>query len=137
MEEECWLHSKIHWPSNGLVKDLVEGVEKYLRRIITHSDVFLIFDRYHEGSIKSGTRIARNGAFRRWHQLTVNRELPPKDMCMSSLKTKECLIEIIVVALFEKFTDEKSEKRLIITSKSEIPEEIYFGVRIKRHDLVP
>ena len=43
------LHSKIHWPSNGLVKDLVEGVEKYLRKIITHSDVFLIFDRYYEG----------------------------------------------------------------------------------------
>ena len=32
--------------------------------------------------------------------------------------------------------EECLEKRLIITSKSEIPEEINFGVRIKRHDLV-
>ena len=28
------LHSKIHWPSNGLEKDLVEGIVKYLRKIM-------------------------------------------------------------------------------------------------------
>ena len=130
------LHSKIHWPTNGLVRDLVDGIEKYLRKIINTSDVYLIFDRYYEGSIKSDTRLIRVGAFRRSHQLTMAMDLPPKDMCMSSIQTKECLIELIAETLFQKFIDEISDKRLIITSKSKTPEEINHGVRIKRHDLV-
>ena len=78
----------IHWPTNGTVKDLVDGIEHYLQRFSSLSNVYLIFDRYKAGSIKSDTRNARVGAFRRSHQLYLERELPPKDMCLSSSSTK-------------------------------------------------
>ena len=31
------LHSSIHWPKEGLVEDLVKGVESYILRIINIS----------------------------------------------------------------------------------------------------
>ena len=64
---------KLHLPTDGLVKDLVDGGEKYIQKIIPKSDLFLIFDRCMPDSIKSGTRDARVGVFRRSHKLSLNR----------------------------------------------------------------
>ena len=38
---------------HGLVRDLVNGIEKYVRPIMINTEVQLIFDRYKAGSIKS------------------------------------------------------------------------------------
>ena len=86
---------KVHWPPNGVVKDLVNGIDHYVRMLILNTDVYLIFDRYKTGSIKSDTRTARVGAFRRSHHLSLERELPPKDMVLPFSSTKENLIELI------------------------------------------
>ena len=118
-----------------LVKDLVDGVEKYIRKIIISSDVFFIFDRYSADSKKSITRIARVSSFCRSHQLSSNRKFPPKGMCLNSTVTKVNLIGLISGELFERFENNMCDKRLVITSKSLLPEEIHHGVRIKRHDL--
>ena len=69
---------QVHWPSNGLVKDLVDTIEKYVRDIMVKSDVHLIFDRYKAGSIKSDTRKARVGVFQRFVQkkFTFNLHIP-------------------------------------------------------------
>ena len=56
----------IHWPLNGLVKDLVDVIEEYVRTIMVNTDVHLVFDRYKAGSIKSDTRRSRVGAFQRY-----------------------------------------------------------------------
>ena len=53
----------IHWSTGGTVRDLVDGIEHYLQRFSSQSDVYLVFDRYRAGSIKSDTRNARVGAF--------------------------------------------------------------------------
>ena len=37
------LFYNIHWPSNGLVKDLVDVIENYVRTIMVNTDVHLIF----------------------------------------------------------------------------------------------
>ena len=86
---------KVHRPPNGIVKDLVEGIDHYVRMLMLNTDVYLIFDRYKTGSIKSDTRAACFGAFRRSHHLSLERELPPKDMVLPSSSTKENLIELI------------------------------------------
>ena len=86
---------KVHWPPNGVVKDLVNGIDHYVRMLMLNTDVYLIFDRYKTGSIKSDTRTARVGAFRRSHHLSLERELPPKDMVLPFSSTKENLIELI------------------------------------------
>ena len=59
---------KIYWPSNGTVGDLVDGLEKYTRKLNADADVFIVFDRYMERSIKSDRRQAHMGSFRRCHQ---------------------------------------------------------------------
>ena len=75
---------KVYWPTKGTVKDLVDGVENYLRKLSTDGDVIIVFDRYKENSIKSDTRNSRMGSFKKCHQLTIGRELPPRETCFSS-----------------------------------------------------
>ena len=65
------LHSSIHWPKDGSVKDLAKGVEIYVSRLLQHSDVYVIFDRCFDKSIKSDTRLQRIGNFKRSHQLSI------------------------------------------------------------------
>ena len=72
------LMHKVYWPTDGMVKHLVDGVEKYIKKFIFDSDVFLIFDRYKADSIKSVF-----GSFQRSYQLFLDRELPPPPpMCL-------------------------------------------------------
>ena len=87
-------------------------------------------------SIKSDTRDARVGAFRRSPHLSLNRELPPKNMCLYSTTTKQNLIDLISGELCDRFANNASIKRLVITSKSSAPEEISCGVTIKRQSLI-
>ena len=37
---------KVHWPTGGAVRDLVDGIERYIRKMLTSSDVYIIFYRY-------------------------------------------------------------------------------------------
>ena len=77
---------KVYWPTGGLVSNLVDGNERYVRKMLVSSHVYIVFDRYKEESIKSGTRSARIGSFQRSHILAVTRDLPPKYICLSSIK---------------------------------------------------
>ena len=54
---------KIYWPANGTVSDLVDGLEKYIRKLNAEADVFIVFDRYRGKCIKSDTRQARIDPF--------------------------------------------------------------------------
>ena len=46
----------IHWPNSGIVQDFVDNFTSYIMAKVDKSDVYLVFDRYHDFSIKSGTR---------------------------------------------------------------------------------
>ena len=46
------MHSAFYWP-DGFVSDLFVCVKKYLQKLISIADVYMIFDRYYEKSIKS------------------------------------------------------------------------------------
>ena len=126
---------KVHWPPNGIVKDLVDGIDHYVRMLRLITDVYLIFDRYKTGSIKSDTRTARVGAFQRSRHLSSERQLPPKDMVLPSSSTNENLIELISSQLYIRFETNKSPKRFVMTSKFPVPEQVQHGVRTKRRDL--
>ena len=126
---------KVHWRPNDIVKDLVDGINHYVRMLMLNTDVYLIFDRYKTGSIKSDTRTAPAGAFRRSHHLSLERELPPKDMVLPSSSTKENLIELISSKLCTRFETNKYPKHFVVTSKNPLPEQVQHGVRTKRRDL--
>ena len=100
-----------------------------------NTDVYLIFDRYKTGSIKSYTRTARVVAFRRFHHLLLERELTPKDMALPSSSTKENLIELISSKLCTRYETNKSPKGFVVTSKNPVPEQVQHRVKTKRRDL--
>ena len=126
---------KVHWPPNGIVKDLVDGIDHYVRMLMLNTDVYLIFDCYKTGSIKSDTITARVAAFQRSHHLSLERELPPKDVVLPSSSTKENLIELISSELYTRFETNKSPKRFVVASKNPVPEQLQHGVRTKRRYL--
>ena len=64
IDEGGMLH-RLYWPFNGTVKDFLEIAEKFIVPKIRGSNVYLVFDRYNERSLKSDTRDARIGAFHR------------------------------------------------------------------------
>ena len=122
------LHSSVYWPKEALVEDLVNSVELYLSKYINVADVYLIFDRYFENSIKFDTRLEQIRTYQRSHKLAIRIPLPPREICMSSKKTEENLIEIISSTLLERLAEKKIETKLLITSKDEFPEETQMGV---------
>ena len=81
------LHACVYWPKDGTVLDLVNSVQRYVTRHLVESDVYLVFDRYIENSIKSDTRLNRIGKFKCSHKLNIPSDLPCKDKCMASNKT--------------------------------------------------
>ena len=66
----------VHWPSKGTVADFVQGFKKYIAEVLKNADVYLVFDRYYEYSIKSSTRKERLGNIQRSHNLTMSPPLP-------------------------------------------------------------
>ena len=66
------------------------------------------------------------------HQLSLMSPLPSQSTVLKSTHNKVQLIEIITKHLLEKV---QSDKKLVITSSNEIPEEVQNGVRRKREDL--
>jgi hypothetical protein len=58
----CAMLWVIHYPSNGTVLDFCKAVSSYVLRRMLESDVFVVFDRYFDFSIKSCTRVShKNG----------------------------------------------------------------------------
>ena len=55
----------------------------------------VIFDRYCEYSIKSGTRCSRKAQVSREHQLCLSSPLPPQQVALTVPKNKTQLIDMI------------------------------------------
>ena len=102
------LYSAIHWPKGGKVSDLIEALRCYISKLISKSDVYLIFDRYFDFNIKSDTRIERLGNLLRSHNLNLSAPLPSREITMKSTKTKVQLIQLINEELFSIFTRAKT-----------------------------
>ena len=95
------LHSAIHWPKGGKVDDLLAGVRHYISKKLSTADVYLIFDRYREFSIKSDTRQERLDQYRSFHTLTETNPLPSKEVVLRVTKTKVQLIEMLKTDLIK------------------------------------
>ena len=129
------LHAAIYWPTEGIVKDLIDGIEKYVCSFINFADVYLVFDRYFEFSIKSDTRTERINSLLRAHTLSLEGPLPRKDTCMSSNETKEQLINIISKELAVRMRTKKFTHKFVVTSKQPVPVETQYGQMSERVDL--
>ena len=103
------LHAAIYWPKDGTVQDLLNGVRNYIQKHLSNDDVYLIFDRYRDYSIKSDTRAERLGRVRRSHSLAVGSPLPSKDTTLKTTATKVQLIMLIANDLLSHFLESKKK----------------------------
>ena len=68
----------INWPSRTVLH-YCKAVSATAQQKLAISDVFLVFDRHYDFSIKSGTRVSRGKKASRRHLLQLSSPLPPKD----------------------------------------------------------
>ena len=59
------LHAAIYWPKGGTVQDLLNRVQNYSQKFLDDVDVYLLFDKCRQFSIKSDTGAERLGRIRR------------------------------------------------------------------------
>ena len=117
----------VSWPSKrALVKDFIVNMRYYLQDLLKSSDVYFVFDRYFDRSIKSHTRFTRSNGFTRRYGLSLQNDLPPKKQVLAVTENKKQLIHLIVEDLMTN-PQFQSENKLIVTgmNPSEPPFQIY------------
>ena len=82
------MHSILHRPKVGKVSDLLIALRSYNTKILFQSDVYLVFDKYKDCSIKLDTRQERLSQFRRLYNLSFSSPLPAKETTMRVTDTK-------------------------------------------------
>ena len=128
----------IHWPTDGTVADFIDNVKARLTTYLSKSDVYLIFDRYYEYSIKSVTRDVRETVVSRKHQLLLSTKLPAQNVVLSSIENKKQLNRLLCEELSRDrlFHLRSTEKhKLVVTGEDPCPIEIQMEERRERHDL--
>ena len=125
----------VHWPTDGCATDSVMNVKKRIASYLTSSDVYLIFDRYHEYGIKSTTRDGREtgvilGNITCFQQQSC---LPRRLSCLQ-LKTrnswfKSCMMSWLKTGCFicrvSGITSWLWQERIVAPLKSETKKEIF------------
>ena len=107
----CALLWSVHWPKAGNVSNLVNVFKDYAVKFLHKSNVFLIFDRYHDYSVKGVTRQDRVGNARRSYNLSLSILLPSKEVTLHSTETKKQLIELLAERLLKVYTNAPSDKK--------------------------
>ena len=80
----------VSWPSKGAsVQDFVTNVRCYLQRLLQIHDVYFIFDRYYQRSIKNQTRSTRSNGVTRRFTLSLKNELPSKKVILGVTENKK------------------------------------------------
>ena len=126
----------IPWPTNGKVQDYVDKAVTWTIRKVQESDVYLVFHRYMEYSIKDNTRNTRQKGASRQHCLTLTMPLPPQKVLLTVTQNKIQLIDLIVAALQkEKDQFKLCVHKLVVTGSEPVPVEINKGLVIRRCDL--
>ena len=69
---------KVHWTTDGLVSDLVDGIERYVRKMLVSSHVYIVFDRYKKESNKVKNKECQNWFISTFSHLSCNKRLSPK-----------------------------------------------------------
>ena len=133
--DDCAFLWSVHWPKAGNVRNFVNVFKGYVMKFLHKSNVFLIFDRYHDYSIKGVTRQDCVGNARHSHNLPSSTPLPSKEVTLHSTETKKQLIELLAEGLLKVYTNALCEKKLVITSQSECPVLVHLGIKTLRHGM--
>ena len=132
----CAMLWVVHWPSNGTVKSYIDNIVEYIKRKLKKANVYLVFDRYLDFSIKSATRCGQSMEASRRHQLSCNMQLPPGKVILSSSHNKVQLSQLIVSGIVVRKEElQTGQQKLFVTGQNGDPLEFTDGLCIQRADM--
>ena len=105
------------WPTSGTVHDYLVRFHSYH---LAKSDVYLVFDRYIEGSTMEATRRGRDKGASRVYTLCCTARLPPQKVVLTITTNKDQLIALIVKDLVSHKADFQKHK-LVVTGRDLVP----------------
>ena len=124
----------VPWPTSGNVHDYLVRFRSYLHGHLAKSDVYLVFDRYIEGSTKEATRCGRDKGASRVYTLRCKARLPPQKVVLTVTTNKAQLIALVIEDLVSHKADFQKHK-LVVTGRDPVPVEIANGCVNKRQDM--
>ena len=121
----CAILWVIPWPAeiNATIQDYVNAFRSYIRQYRKTCDVFLIFDRYVEGSTKEVTRNARRKGMTKVFKMKLCSRLPAAKLLFSLTSNEVQLINFIIQDLIE-HKDDEVKHSLVVTGPEKIPIEL-------------
>jgi len=126
----------VHWPAQGTVQSFIDNFVAYLTSKLKECNVYLIFDRYNDYSIKGVTRTARGKQASRRHQLSRSMMLPPQKVVLTVTYNKVQLINLIIETLRERRRQFiPTNHKLVVTGPDPVPVEINEGSTVPRDDM--
>ena len=110
----------------------INSVRRHIQSHLDSSDVYLLFDRYKEGSIKESTRNYRDQGASRVYSLRPTAKRPQKVVLTVSSNTMQ-LIDLILTELI--YHKDMLNDKLVITGNDPVPIQINQGVVSRRDDM--
>ena len=124
------------WPAPpATVQHYIEKLKYNIGQKLGKCDVYLIFDRYLEYSIKGATRTSRGTGM--VHQLTLTTTLPAQKVVLTVTENKKQLIQLICEDLQndKDFVDTYTQEHTLLITGENNPIEITKGLIIPRPDI--
>ncbi len=131
----------VPWPASSttnpaLVNDYIKSFNKAVERKLKTGDVYLVFDRYVEYSIKCTARRSRRPVGYKIYQLSNTSPLPAQTQVLTISENKKQLIALLVASLkAEKSLLKNTVHKLVITGQEDVPVELSARGVIDRIDL--
>ena len=107
----------LDWPGDSPTEAIVSNLYHRVLDMLFYQDVYFVFDRYRDFSIKGFTRSdrAKNIAYR--HKITLTSILPSKEKVLQCTSNKTQLIDIIVPV--EKVSEAKLNHTFVVTGSDD------------------
>lgn len=123
----------IKWPTGGTVQDFLNSFRRHIQSYTETSDVYLVFDRYNDDSIKASARHARDQGASREYTLRPAAKLPSQKVVLTVSRNKKQLIDLIQADLMTH--KDILDGKLVMTGNDPVPIQIYKGVVTRRDDM--
>lgn len=123
----------VPWPTGGIVQEFLNNFRCHIQSHMDSGDVYLVFDRYMEGSIKESTRNERDQGASRVYTLRPATRLPSQKVILTVSRNKKQLIDLISEDLISH--KDVFNNKLVITGNDPVPVQIEQGVVSRREDM--
>ena len=125
----------LHWPLEGIVEYLAEVYFNYVMVHLTEHDVYLLFDRYYDCSIKGVTRAERTENVALKHMLLLKTRLPEREIALGSMHDKIQVIHLIAKYIISETVNTFDCGRLFVTSADKVLALVWNGIQTKEIDV--